>query len=300
MRILISGASGFVGRPLSSFLTSQGHSVVSLLRATDRKQPNSITWDPEEGQATLQDFENFDAVIHLAGEPLTLTRWSKEKRDKILYSRTVGTMFLSHLLSVVSAPPQLFLSASAYGYYGDRADEILTEESGPGKGFLPNVCCAWEKASYAIENRGARVARTRFGMVLGPNGGALKQMILPYRLGLGGRLGSGRQWMSWIALDDLIRAVDHIIRTESLKGAINLVSPNPVRQEDFSKTLAELLHRPHFFSIPKWALKLRYGDMADEFLLSSARVIPAKLLASNFTFNYPDLRSALCKAHLTE
>jgi hypothetical protein len=300
MRILISGASGFVGTPLSSFLSSQGHTVIALVRAQDRRLPNYILWDPEEGKASLRDFEGFDVVIHLAGEPLTLTRWSKEKRDKILYSRTVGTMFLSHLLSLTAKPPQLFIAASAFGYYGDRGDEILTEESGPGEGFLPAVCSAWEKASYAIENRGARVARARFGMVLGPNGGALQKMILPYRLGLGGRLGSGKQWMSWIALDDLIRAIDHIIHTDSLSGPINLVSPNPVRQEDFSKTLAELLHRPHFFSIPRWALYLALGKMVDDFLLASARVKPTKLLASNFTFNYPDFRSALCKAHLTE
>lgn len=296
MRILISGASGFIGRPLSSFLSSQGHSVFSLVRASDRPVHSSILWDPEEGKASLKDFENFDVVIHLAGEPLTLTRWSKEKRDKILYSRTVGTMFLSHLLSITERPPHLFIGASAYGYYGDRGDEILTEESSLGEGFLPSVCSAWERASYAIENRGARVARTRFGMVLGPHGGALKQMLTPYRLGLGGRLGSGKQWMSWMALDDLIRAMNHIIHTESLKGAINFVAPDPVRQEDFAKTLAEILHRPHFFSIPRWILKLRFGMMADEFLLSSARVQPTKLLASNFTFNYPDLRSALCKA----
>jgi len=296
MRILISGASGFIGRPLSSFLSSQGHSVVSLIRASDKPIPNSISWDPEEGKASVKDFENFDVVIHLAGEPLTLSRWSKEKRDKILYSRTVGTMYLSHLLSITDKPPPLFIAASAFGYYGDRGDEILTEESEPGKGFLPNVCCAWEKASYAIENRGTRVARTRFGMVLGPHGGALKQMMVPYRLGLGGRLGTGQQWMSWIALDDLIRAMAHIIDTDSLNGPINFVSPNPVRQEDFSKTLAELLHRPHFISIPRWLLKLRFGAMADEFLLSSARVHSTKLLASNFIFNYPDLRSALCKA----
>lgn len=295
-RILISGASGFIGTPLVSFLASQGHVIVSLVRSTDRHAPNSIVWDPEVGSARSEDFEGFDAAIHLAGEPLTLTRWSAKKREKILQSRTVGTMFLSHLLSTVNRPPRLFLSASAVGYYGNRGEEILTEESQAGNGFLANVCCAWEKASFSIRNRGARVVHTRFGMVLGPNGGALKKMLTPFRLGLGGALGSGKQWVSWVQRDDLIRAIAHILNDESLEGPINVASPNPVRQEEFAKTLADLLHRPHFFNLPAWVLRLCYGMAADELLLSSTRVKSTKLLAAKFSFNYPDLRSALYRA----
>lgn len=295
-RILVSGASGFIGRPLVSFLASAGASVFQLIRPSDKPVPNSIIWDPEMGLARPEDFEGFDTVIHLAGEPLTLTRWSAEKREKILQSRTVGTMFLSHLLSQTVRCPRLFISASAVGYYGDRGEELLSEESVAGSGFLAHVCCAWEKASFAIRNRGTRVVHARFGMVLGPNGGALNKMLVPYLLGLGGRLGSGKQWMSWVHRDDLIRALQYMIENRSLEGPVNVVSPEPVRQEEFAKTLAGLLHRPHFFGLPAWALRLRFGATANELLLSSARVDCAKLLAAKFRFDYPDLRSALCKA----
>lgn len=296
VRILVSGASGFVGGPLVSFLSSCGFSVSQLVRVPISSSRCSISWDPEAGEANRSDFENFDVVIHLAGEPLTLSRWSVQKREKILQSRTVGTMFLSHLLSTVRNPPRLFISASAIGYYGDRGEETLDEESGPGSGFLSSVCSAWEKGSFAIQARGARVVQTRFGMVLGPGGGALKKMLPAYRLGLGGKLGSGKQWMSWVHRDDLIRAIAHIIQDESLKGPVNIVSPYPVRQEEFSSILAQLLHRPHFFRIPAWALRLTLGIMAKEMILASTRVECAKLLASNFSFVYPDLRSALYQA----
>ncbi len=296
MRILISGASGFIGKPLSFFLSSQGHRIVRLIRDFGKQEPDSVSWNPEEGKARKEDFEGFDAVIHLAGEPLTLSRWSEKKRKKILLSRTVGTTFLSHLFSTALRPPKLFLSASAFGFYGDRGEKLLTEESEAGRGFLAHVCCAWEKASYAMKKRGARVVQARFGIVLGPDGGVLKKMVPPYRLGLGGRLGSGKQWISWIALEDLMRAVDHVMSREFLEGAVNIVSPHPIRQEEFSKILAECLHRPHWLSIPAPLLRFFFGQTADELLLSSAKVEPTKLLASNFVFQYPDLRSALFKA----
>jgi hypothetical protein len=252
-------------------------------------------WDPQKGLARQEDFENFDAVIHLAGEPLTFARWSKEKQKAILTSRTIGTMFLSHLLSSVSSPPKVLLTASAIGYYGNRGDDTLTEQSPPGTGFLSHVCTSWEKACHSAQNRGIRVIHTRFGMVLGPNGGALQKMLPLYRLGLGAKLGSGRQWVSWVALHDLIQSIHHILTHSSIEGSVNVVSPNPVRQAEFSHLLAQLLHRPHFLSIPAWALRLRFGLMADELLLSSAKAEPAKLVASKFRFLYPDLRSALCK-----
>jgi len=274
-RILLSGASGFIGRPLFDRLLSKGHEVLRLARSGSKKEDGSIIWDPEGAKARKEDFEGFDAVIHLAGEPISLGRWSKLERKRILFSRTVGTLLLSQILSQLYSPPKVFLSASAVGFYGDRGEEILTEESDPGRGFLANVCCEWEKASYAIENRGSRTAHMRFGKVVGPKG----KTCLP--LGLGPK----NRWISWIEREDLIRAVEHILDHDSLEGPINLVSPNPVQQKEFSQ-----------ISIPPWALRLRYGLAADELLLSSTRAVPSKLLASEFIFQTPYLLNPLRKA----
>jgi hypothetical protein len=281
-KVLISGASGFIGSSLCQFLSTLGHEVVRLERSFDKRD--------------RAQFEGLDWVIHLAGEPLTLERWSRQKEKKIFDSRVLGTLFLSEILSKTVHAPKVFISASAIGYYGDRKEETLTEESSGGVGFLAEVCSAWEKASSEIEQRGARVVQTRFGMVIGANGGALKRMILPYKLGLGGKLGSGEQWVSWIDRDDLISALHHIAMNDSIAGCVNLVSPEPIRQKDFSAILAEVLHRPHFLSMPAWALRLAFGKVADELLLCSAKALPVKLLASNFAFQYADLRSALFKA----
>ena len=296
-RLLLTGAAGFVGRPLASFLEMQGHDVVRLARGVPGKGTGeSIFWDPDGGVLRKEDFEGFAAVVHLAGEPLSLSRWNGSKRSQILYSRTAGTYLLSTVLSEALQPPKVFLSASAIGFYGDRGEEVLTEESGPGRGFLACVCCEWEKACRKIQERGARTVQARFGMVLGPNGGALKKMVPAYRWGLGGRLGTGRQWMSWVALDDLIRALGFLLSTDSMEGAVNIVSPNPVRQEEFSHTLASLLRRPELLSLPAWLLKLRFGLVAEELLLASARAEPKKLLSAGFSFQFPSLREALLKA----
>lgn len=292
-RILVSGASGFIGKPLLSFLESKNCSLYCLSRSSGK---NTITWNPEEGKANPADFEGFDAVIHLAGEPLTLSRWTKKKKEKILFSRSNGTAFLSDLLNSARHPPNVFISASATGYYGNRGEELLTEKSGEGEGFLASVCTAWEKASLPLKGRGVRLVYARFGMVIGSNGGALQKMLLPYKLGLGGSLGTGKQWLSWVDLNDLIRALYFAIENESMEGPINVVSPNPVRQEMFAKILAEALHRPHFFRVPSWVLKILLGTAADEIVLSSSKVQCAKLLAANFVFEYPDLRSAVYKA----
>lgn len=296
-RLLLTGAAGFVGRPLASFLELQGYDVVRLARGIPGQgSGGAIFWDPDGGVLRKEDFEGFDAVVHLAGEPLSLGRWNGPKRSQILYSRTAGTYLLSTVLSEILQPPKIFLSASAVGFYGDRGEEVLTEESGPGRGFLASVCCEWEKACRPVRDRGARTVQARFGMVLGPNGGALKKMVPAYRLGLGGRLGTGKQWISWAALDDLVRALGFLLSSDRIEGPVNIVSPNPVRQEDFSHTLASLLRRPELFSLPAWLLKLRFGLVAEELLLSSARVEPKKLLSAGFSFQFPQLREALLKA----
>lgn len=278
MRILISGASGFIGTPLSSYFKSRGHEVVPLSR-----------------QSQAQDFEGFDVAIHLAGEPISLKPWSKEKRKKIFESRKYGTQLFAHRLAHLHRPPKLFISASAVGFYGDRGDEDLDEGSLKGQGFLSDVCEAWEKASFALEERKVRIVHARFGVVLSSTGGSLKKILPLYRLGLGARLGSGRQWMSWIALEDLIRAIEHVIYTPNLEGAINIVSPFPTRQELFSLTLSTLLQRPHWIHLPAWFLWICFGR-ATELLLYSQKVKPSKLLASNFSFDYPELQSALQRA----
>lgn len=295
-RILMTGASGFVGRPLAFYLQSQGHDVVRLARGMPGTGNGStIFWDPEGGILRREDFEGFDAVIHLAGEALSLERWGASKRSQILYSRTAGTWALAKVLAEALQPPKVFLSASAIGYYGDRGEEVLTEESAAGRGFLACVCCEWEKACKPVADRGVRTVQARFGMVLGAGGGALKKMLPLYRMGLGGKLGSGKQWVSWIALDDLVRALGSLLEG-SVEGPVNAVSPEPVRQEEFSHTLASLVHRPDWLSVPAWILKLRFGLVAEELLLASARVKPQKLLASGFSFELPLLRDALLKA----
>jgi len=294
MRILISGATGFIGRPLSSFLQSKGHAVVSLVFKGHAVE-DSIFWDFENRKAQLEDFNGFDVVIHLAGEPLTINRWNKEKREKILNSRVESTEFLSDLLSQVEYPPKLFFSASAYGYYGNRGEEILTEESSSGSTFLSHVCTQWEQSSIKLKRRGVRVVAGRFGIVLGPNGGALKKMLFPFQLGLGAILGSGEQWISWIHLTDLISAIEQIILSDTFEGPVNLVAPNPVKQKEFASTLAKVLHRPLFLKLPIWLLHMVLGSVADEMLLGSARVEPTKLLASNFSFQYPIMKDALQK-----
>lgn len=294
-RILLSGSSGFIGQGLSRFLFEQGHTLVHLVRSDLPSSSGRIHWNPEKGTLVKEEFEGFDAVIHLAGEPV-FGRWTRAKKEKILYSRTVGTWLLSQMLSQLFRPPRLFLMASAVGFYGDRGETLLCEKSVAGQGFLASVCCEWEKATQALENRGVRVVKGRLGAVLGPEGGILKRLLPLYRLGLGGRLGSGSQWMSWIEQKDLERALLFICEQESIEGAVNLVSPSPMRQEDFSRELAQLLHRPRCGHLPAWLLHLVFGQASDELLMSSLRVEPRVLLEAGFTFRSPILTEALRKA----
>jgi len=286
MRILISGASGFIGRSLVSFFSGKQHEVVSLYH--EMTASGEISWRTGNGSS----LEDFGAAIHLAGEPLSLERWSEKKRQTIFVSRAEGTSSLCHAFARLCRPPPVFISASAVGFYGNRKEELLDERSAPGKGFLAHVCSAWEQGARSLDSRGARTVQARFGMVLGPNGGPLAKLDGLYRLGLGGKLSTGEQWISWVALTDLVSALDHILRSESLQGPVNIVSPHAVRQKEFSRRLAQSLHRPAFFHLPAWLLRLRFGIMADEILLASARVVPQKLCASGFRFKYPDLEEA--------
>ena len=274
MNIAITGASGFVGSRLTDRLRREGHSVRAISLRNELK-PGEL--------------QGMTAVVHMAGEPVS-QRWSREARRKIVESRRDGTRKLVQAMQ--GNPPNVLVSASAIGYYGDRGEEVLTEQSSPGNGFLCEVAKAWEDEALKAADYGVRVARLRIGVVLGPGGGALKKMLLPFRLGLGARLGDGTQWMSWIHLDDLVSLIYFVIREKTLRGALNATSPSPVTNLEFTKMLASTLHRPAIFSAPRFALKLMYGDMA-QMILDSQRVLPEATLAAGFEFEYPDLQGSL-------
>jgi hypothetical protein len=278
-KILLTGASGFIGKALLEYLNIRGNQVVAI---SIRGEIN-------------QDLNGFDAVIHLAGESLVPGRWTKAKRAKILASRIEGTSKLAKALSIVPQPPKVFLSASAVGFYGDRNEELLTEISGPGGNFLAHVCEAWEAATAPLKTCGTRIVWARFAIVLGRDGGALKQLLIPTKLGMGAILGTGEQWMSFITRSDLIQAIDFILKTKSLSGPVNLCAPTPIQQKDFIATLAIALNTKAFLKIPNWLVHILFGQMGDEMLLASARVIPEKLLRAGFIFTSPNLEQAFKK-----
>ncbi|MEK8023054.1 MAG: TIGR01777 family oxidoreductase [Candidatus Hydrogenedentota bacterium] len=294
MKVLISGSSGLVGSALCAHLAGAGWTVERLVRGAAA----GIRWDPSRGEIDAGRMEGFDTVVHLAGDNIAEGRWTPEKKERIRSSRVAGTALLASTLAKLEARPKNLICASAIGYYGDRGTESLTEESAPGSGYLPDVCREWETASMPAEKAGIRVACLRFGVILTPRGGALKKMLLPFRMGVGGRVGSGRQYMSWVSLEDVVRAIEFAATCSALKGPVNVVADQPVTNAEFTRILGRVLSRPTIFPMPEFAARLAFGEMADALLLASARVLPAKLKAAGFSFKHFDLerslRSMLC------
>lgn len=293
MKILISGSHGLVGSALARSLTEDGHEVVRLVRKESAPGSLEIEWHPNQGRIDAQRLEGFDAVVHLAGESIASGRWNNEKKRTIRESRTKGTTLLSEALAPLSQPPSVFISASAIGYYGDRGDELLTETSTPGNDFLASVCVEWEQSTRPAAEKGIRTVLSRFGIILDRDGGALAKMLPPFRMGIGGRFGDGRQWMSWIALDDVVGALKWLLRDKAVNGPVNFVAPRPVTNAEFTRTLGRVLGRPTFFPIPAFGARLAFGEMADALLLSSQKVEPTVLENRGFAFYWPRLEPAL-------
>lgn len=293
MKILISGATGLIGSTLKEHLSVKGHKIHSLVRTLPLKSGEHIHWEPDKGVLPPDKIEGMDAVIHLAGENIAGGRWTRARKERILSSRIAGTRLLADTLAGLSEKPFIYICASGINYYGDCGDKIVDESAGIGRGFLPNVCKEWEAATEPADSAGIRTVKMRLGMVLSGNGGALKKMLPPFRLGLGGKLGSGKQYMSWIEINDLVRAIEYIIENKSLTGPVNLSSPAPVTNHEFTKALGKILRRPTFFAAPAFALKLVLGEMADELLLTSIRAHPKKLIEAGFEFQFPELKTAL-------
>lgn len=298
MKVLISGSSGLVGSELVKALKNRGHEVVRLVRSEKQMGQGTLLWDPEHRELDPQNFEGFDAVVHLAGENISSGRWTNEKKRKIKDSRVLSTHMLSELMARLESPPKVHINASAIGYYGDTGDEVVDESSPPGEGFLAEVCQKWEAATRPSEQRGIRVVKLRIGVVLSKEGGALGKMLVPFKLGLGGVVGSGDQYMSWISIDDLVGVFLHVLGNSSIQGPVNAVAPHPVTNRKFTKTLGGVLKRPTIFPLPAFAARFIFGEMADALLLSSSRVAPEKLLETGYSFLYPDLSDAL--KHLLE
>ena len=292
MRILISGASGFLGSALVPRLEAGGHAVTRLVRHPSTSA-GEIAWDPARGGLVASAIEGFDGVVNLSGEAIADRRWSKARKQGLWNSRVESTRLLSETLARLERRPRVLVSMSAVGFYGDRGDEELTEASREGKGFLPQLAGAWEQAAEPARRSGVRVVHPRAGLVLAAHGGALARLLTPFRLGVGGPIGAGRAWWSWIALADAVAALEFALCHESLAGPVNLVAPIPVRNGEFARTLARTLSRPAVLPAPRALLRLMFGEMADEALLASARVLPAKLLAAGYAFRFPRLAEAL-------
>ncbi len=293
MKVLITGSSGLIGSALTSALTVQGHQVVRLVRRTVNGEEGVAKWDPAAGKLDPAVFEGVDAVVNLAGESIAAGRWTPQRKARIRESRVPGTRLLSDTMAQLAHPPEVLVSASAVGYYGSRGEEALSEDEPPGAGFLPEVCVDWEAATEPAKQRGIRVVNLRIGMVLSGKGGALQPMAAAFKMGVGGRLGNGRQFMAWIAIDDLVSAIMYVIAKNALNGPVNAVAPSPVSNREFTKTFGKILGRPTVLAMPAFAARLVFGEMADALLLASVRVEPQRLLFGGFVFWHPQLEGAL-------
>jgi len=293
MRVAITGSTGLVGSVVVTSLSAAGHEVVRLVRRAPAPGEKAVRWDPEKGEVDAAGLEGLDDVVHLAGENIASGRWNAARKAAIRASRVNGTRLLCDALAGLARPPKTLVCASAIGYYGDRGADVLTEESPPGAGFLPDVCREWEAASEPAARKGIRVVVLRIGVVLSPKGGALSRMLPPFRAGLGGVIGNGSQYVSWVALDDLVGIVLHALRSGELRGPVNAVAPVPVTNRELTEALGKVLSRPTLFPVPAFALRLAVGEMADALLLASARVVPRRLEETGYPFRFPELGGAL-------
>ena len=290
--IAITGSNGLIGAALGERLRSAGHNVLRIVRR-EAQADDEVAWDIQEKTMEAAKLEGIDAVVHLAGEPVVGGRWTETQMKRIRDSRIDGTALLARTLASLDAPPHTLVSASAIGYYGNRADETLDENAPPGETFLADVCRDWEGATEPARQAGIRVVTPRIGVVMDPSGGALRAMLPAFRLGLGGPVGSGRQWVSWIALEDLTRLIERLALRSQLSGPVNAVAPHPVRNAEMAHAIAHALRRPAFLRAPVFALRLLLGRMADETLLASTRVVPTRALDDAFQFEHPRLESLL-------
>jgi uncharacterized protein len=296
MKVLVTGSHGLVGTALIKSLFADNHDVCRLVRGSspdDVSGNPDISWNPDAGTIDSQKLEGIDVVVHLAGESIASGRWTDEKKRKIRESRVKGTELLAKTLAQLHQRPPTLVSASAIGYYGDRGDEVLTERSQAGSDFLSDVCVEWENATTPAADAGIRVVLARFGIILDKKGGALAKMLPPFRMGIGGRVGDGKQWMSWIALDDVVDGLKFVIANQQIAGPVNFVAPNPVTNAQFTKRLGKVLSRPTIFPVPVFGARLAFGEMADALLLSSQRVDPVCLRSENYSFQFPELDKAL-------
>ena len=291
MKVAVTGSSGLIGSSLVSFLSEKSVTVSKILR--ENTKDDDISWKPEDGDWDSAFTGGVDGIVHLAGESVASGKWTRKKKEKIRNSRIEGTKRLCEHILKLPTPPSVLVCASAIGYYGNRGVEFLNEGSSRGSGFLPDVCLGWEEAAESVSKAGIRVVNVRFGIVLSKDGGALAKMMTPFKIGMGGKIGSGTQYMSWVAMDDVTGAIYHTLITESLKGPVNVTAPNPVTNKEFTNTLGEVLKRPAVVPIPAFAAKLAFGEMANDLLLASTKVAPKRLSDSGYKFQYPELENAL-------
>ncbi len=292
MKVLITGATGLIGNALQRSFREKGYEMLLASRSKPKGE-DEIQWDAEKGFSEPERLEGIDAVVHLAGESISGLRWTEEKKKAIRDSRVLGTRSIVNAISRLKDRPRVLVAASAVGFYGERGDEDLTESSAAGDDFLSAVAKEWESESRRAEDAGIRTVLLRSGIVLSTDGGALGTMLTPFKLGVGGVIGSGKQWMSWISLDDEVEIINFAIENENLRGAVNAVSPNPVTNHEFTKTLGEVLYRPTILPLPEFAVSMIFGEMGDALLLSSTKALPKRLLDAGFDFKYPDLKAAI-------